>query len=79
MMARRAKALGKKVMVGCMIGSSLATAAGFVLGQICDVVDLDSPISLINDHKPSVRYDNGKVFSPPEVWGGFASASVPAA
>jgi L-Ala-D/L-Glu epimerase len=76
MMARRAKALGKKVMVGCMIGSSLATAAGFVLGQVCDVVDLDSPISLLNDHKPSVRYDRGEVFSPPEVWGGYASAEV---
>jgi len=76
MMARRAKALGKKVMVGCMIGSSLATAAGFVLGQFCDVVDLDSPISILNDHKPSVRYDNGEVFAPPEVWGGFASADA---
>ena len=78
MMARRAKALGKKVMVGCMIGSSLATATGFVLGQVCDLVDLDSPISMLNDCQPSVRYENGEVFSPPEVWGGFASASVPA-
>jgi L-alanine-DL-glutamate epimerase-like enolase superfamily enzyme len=76
MMARRAKALGKKVMVGCMIGSSLSTAVGFVLGQLCDIVDLDSPISLLNDHQPSVRYDNGEVFSPPEVWGGFASADA---
>jgi L-alanine-DL-glutamate epimerase-like enolase superfamily enzyme len=79
MMARRAKALGKKVMVGCMIGSSLATAAGFVLGQFCDVVDLDSPISMLNDHKPSVRYDDGEIFSPSEVWGGVASADAPAA
>ena len=76
MMARRAKALGKRVMVGCMIGSSLATAAGFVLGQFCDVVDLDSPISLLNDHQPPVTYENGEVFSAPEVWGGYASAEV---
>lgn len=79
MMARRARALGKKVMVGCMIGSSLATAAGFVLGQLCDVVDLDSPISLLNDQKPSVRYEGGEIFSPSDVWGGAASADVTAA
>jgi L-alanine-DL-glutamate epimerase-like enolase superfamily enzyme len=79
MMAQRAKALGKKAMVGCMFGTSLAMAAGFVLGQFCDVVDLDAPVWLVKDTTPSVRYVDGELFSPPEVWGGFASHQTPAA
>ena len=37
-------------MVGNMGGSSLAMAPAFVVGQLCDVVDLDGPISLIADY-----------------------------
>ena len=33
-------------MVGNMVGTSLAMAPAFVLGQLCDVVDLDGPIFL---------------------------------
>ncbi len=74
MIAGRARALGLKVMVGCMMGSSLAMAPGFVLGQLCDVVDLDSPISLLNDSSPAVQYRAGDIFSPSEVWGGTPAA-----
>ena len=45
-MAREARRLGLKVMVGCMSGTSLAIAPAFVLGQLCDLVDLDGPIFL---------------------------------
>src|SRR3546814_4611989 len=44
LMARRARELGKRVMVGNMCGTSLAAAPAFVLEQFCDVVDLDGPI-----------------------------------
>ena len=70
MMAKRARELGMKVMVGNMIGSSLAMAPGFVLGQLCDFVDLDGPISLVNDPPPTVSYINGEISCPLEVWGG---------
>ena len=33
-------------MVGNMAGTSLAMAPAFVLGQLCDVVDLDGPMFL---------------------------------
>lgn len=74
MMARRARALGKKVMVGNMCGTSLAAAPAFVLGQFCDVVDLDGPIFLKQDRTPSVRYEDGRVSCGDEVWGPGATA-----
>ena len=70
MMAARARQLGLKVMVGCMCGTSLAMAPAFVLGQLCDIVDLDMPIFLARDHVPSVRYVGGQIYCSEEVWGG---------
>jgi L-alanine-DL-glutamate epimerase-like enolase superfamily enzyme len=69
LMARRASALGLKVMVGNMGGTSLAMAPAFVLGQLCDVVDLDGPTILARDCEPAVRYEAGCIFSPVELWG----------
>jgi len=69
LMARRARALGKKVMVGNMAGTSLAMAPAFVLGQLCDIVDLDGPTFLVADREPSVRYAGGCIDCPPGLWG----------
>lgn len=68
--AARARKLGFDLMVGNMGGSSLAMAPAFVVGQLCDVVDLDGPISLIDDYAPSVTYEDGSVWCPEAVWGG---------
>lgn len=65
----RARELGMKVMVGNMIGSSLAMAPAFVLGQQCDVVDLDGPIFLTQDRSPSLTYEEGLVRCGDDVWG----------
>lgn len=74
MMASRARQLGMKVMVGNMAGTGLAMAPAFVLGQLCDVVDLDGPVFIRNDCHPSVSYPDGDIHCPPEVWGGVAAA-----
>ncbi|HZW18660.1 MAG TPA: enolase C-terminal domain-like protein [Luteimonas sp.] len=74
LMARRARELGKQVMVGNMCGTSLAAAPAFVLGQFCDVVDLDGPIFLAADRTPSVRYEDGYIACGDEVWGAKAAA-----
>ncbi|MFT3762071.1 MAG: dipeptide epimerase [Pseudoxanthomonas sp.] len=74
LMARRARELGKRVMVGNMCGTSLAAAPGFVLGQFCDVVDLDGPVFLAQDRTPSVRYEDGHIWCGEEVWGPKALA-----
>ena len=70
LMAQEARRLGLRVMVGNMGGSSLSMGPSFVLGQECDIVDLDGPIFLANDRRPGVEYADGKVWSGPAVWGG---------
>ena len=68
-MAREARRLGLAVMVGNMLGTSLAMAPAFVLGQLCDVVDLDGPIFLTQDRTPSVHYGQGMICAPAALWG----------
>lgn len=74
LMAKRARELGKQVMVGNMCGTSLAAAPAFVLGQYCDIVDLDGPIFLAKDRTPSVKYEDGYIHCGDEVWGPKAGA-----
>jgi L-Ala-D/L-Glu epimerase len=68
-MAREARRLGLRLMVGNMMGSSLAMAPAFLIGQLCDVVDLDGPTFLSHDRKPSVRYSDGRIWVDEAVWG----------
>ena len=68
-MAEEARRLGLGVMVGNMVGTSLAIAPAFVLGQVCDIVDLDGPIFLSTDRTPGVTYADGTVWCGEEVWG----------
>jgi L-alanine-DL-glutamate epimerase-like enolase superfamily enzyme len=68
-MARGARDLGKKVMVGNMGGSTLAMAPGFVVGQLCDVVDLDGPFGLADDPLAAEIYRDGQIFVPDWIWG----------
>jgi L-alanine-DL-glutamate epimerase-like enolase superfamily enzyme len=69
-MAHEARRLGLKVMVGNMMGTSLAMAPAFVLGQLCDVVDLDGPTFLKHDRERAVRYTDGRIWCDEAVWGG---------
>jgi L-alanine-DL-glutamate epimerase-like enolase superfamily enzyme len=73
-MAHEARRLGLKVMVGNMVGTSLAMAPAFVLGQLCDVVDLDGPIFLAQDRTPSMTYVDGTAWSGDDVWGATHAA-----
>jgi L-alanine-DL-glutamate epimerase-like enolase superfamily enzyme len=75
-MARKAREIGLGVMVGNMVGTSLAMAPGFVLGQLCDVVDLDGPIFLAQDRKPGAVYVEGKIQCGEEVWGSGRSLTA---
>lgn len=65
-----ARAEGYKVMVGCMVGSSLAMAPAVLVAQGVDVVDLDGPLLLAEDRVPPLYYDEKGVHPPlPELWG----------
>jgi L-alanine-DL-glutamate epimerase-like enolase superfamily enzyme len=65
-----ARAAGFKVMVGCMVGTSLAMAPAVLLAQGADFVDLDGPLLLARDRSPALAY-RGSMVSPPEpaLWG----------
>jgi len=74
-MAHEARRLGLRVMVGNMVGSSLAMAPAFVLGQLCDVVDLDGPTFLSKDRTPSMKYVDGTAWSDDRIWGARNAAA----
>ncbi|MEN3748410.1 dipeptide epimerase [Sphingomonas sp. HF-S3] len=67
--ARRARELGLGVMVGNMVSTSLSMAPAFVVGQLCDIVDLDGPIFLAADRQPAIRYANGDAWCGEDIWG----------
>ena len=65
-----AKSANLKIMVGCMVGTSLAMAPAFVLAQDADWVDLDGPLLLLKDRGHGLTAHNG-ILTPPdrELWG----------
>lgn len=76
MIAGAAREAGLGVMVGCMVCSSLGAAPGFVVGQLCDLVDLDGPIFLKQDRTPGVVYRDGTVWCDDAVWGARAAVAA---
>jgi len=69
-MHKRARELGLGVMVGCMVGTSLAMAPAVLLAQDADYADLDGPLLLEHDRFPGLVYDGTTVYPPqPDLWG----------
>ena len=69
-MVERCRELGVGLMVGNMLGSSLAMAPAFVVAQHCRWADLDGPLLQRLDRDPSMRYEGAVVHPPPrELWG----------
>lgn len=67
---REAEALGFSIMVGCMVGTSLAMAPALLLAQGAAFVDLDGPLMLRSDRSFGLSYRNGHVEpSGPGLWG----------
>jgi L-alanine-DL-glutamate epimerase-like enolase superfamily enzyme len=74
LIAEEARRLGLGVMVGNMVGTSLAMAPAFVVGQHCDVVDLDGPTFLTEDRDPACEYKGGTIWCASDVWGSRLAA-----
>lgn len=69
-LAREAQAAGFRIMVGCMLGTSLAMAPAVLLANFAEVVDLDGPLLLDRDRENGLHYSDGLVHSPePALWG----------
>ena len=65
-----ARRLGLGLMVGCMVGSSLAMAPAVLLAQGIAFSDLDGPLLLSQDRENPLQYDAAGVHPPqPELWG----------
>ena len=61
---------GYEVMVGCMVGSSLAMAPATLVAQGASVVDLDGPLLLAEDRNEPLIFDNAGVHPPAAaLWG----------
>jgi len=66
----RAREIGFKILVGCMVGTSLSMAPARVLANIVDYVDLDGPLLLARDRDSALAYQNGRIGIPArELWG----------
>jgi L-Ala-D/L-Glu epimerase len=69
-LADAAEAQGLKLMVGCMMATSLAMAPAFVLAPRAVCLDLDAPLLLARDRDPPVRYEGAMMQPPPrQLWG----------
>ncbi|MEM8655580.1 MAG: N-acetyl-D-Glu racemase DgcA [Pseudomonadota bacterium] len=65
-----AQAEGYGVMVGCMVGSSLAMAPATLVAQGAAVVDLDGPLLLAEDRDAALVFDEAGVHPPTAaLWG----------
>jgi L-alanine-DL-glutamate epimerase-like enolase superfamily enzyme len=65
-----ALAEGYDVMVGCMVGSSLAMAPAVLVAQGAAITDLDGPLLLAEDREAPLTFDADGVHpSSPRLWG----------
>jgi L-alanine-DL-glutamate epimerase-like enolase superfamily enzyme len=69
-LAELAQDRGIELMVGNMVGTSLAMAPGFVIAQLCRFVDLDGALFLKQDREYPMSYSAGVLSPPsPDLWG----------
>ncbi len=71
LLAKEATAMGLGLMVGCMVGTSLAMAPAMLIGRLARrFVDLDGPLLLTRDREPGIEIVSSIMQPPgPEVWG----------
>ncbi|WP_165313563.1 N-acetyl-D-Glu racemase DgcA [Vibrio ziniensis] len=66
----QAQSLGLRIMVGCMVSSSLSMAPAFVVAQGAEVVDLDGPLLLSEDIENGFEFENNSMLPfQQKLWG----------
>ena len=66
----RARESGFKLLIGCMVGTSLSMAPARLLASAADYVDLDGPLLLARDRDHGLNYNCGKIGIPQrDLWG----------
>ena len=70
LLSARAREAGFKLLIGCMVCTSLGIAPALLLASAADYVDLDGPLLLGRDRQNGLRYENGRIGIPErELWG----------
>jgi L-Ala-D/L-Glu epimerase len=65
-----ARQSGFKLLIGCMVCTSLGIAPARVLASTADYVDLDGPLLLARDRDHGLTYENGRIGLPSwQLWG----------
>lgn len=62
-LAQQARAQGLEVMVGCMVGTSLAMEAALPVASQAELVDLDGPVLLKHDRENGLVYRDGLILT----------------
>src|SRR2546421_3497790 len=69
-LSERARERGFKLLLGCMVCTSLGIAPARLLASAVEYVDLDGPLLLAGDRHHAVPYANCRIGIPPrELWG----------
>jgi L-alanine-DL-glutamate epimerase-like enolase superfamily enzyme len=69
-LAAAARAAGLDIMVGCMVGTSLAMTPALLLAPFARWTDLDGPLLLARDRKHGLSIVNGVIAPAPQaLWG----------
>ena len=63
-MIHTARALGLKIMLGCMVESQILTTAAAHLSPLVDWADLDGPFLTARDPFAGITYAGGKIVLP---------------
>ena len=58
------RALDMRIMIGCMVETSVAVTAAAHLAPLCDYVDLDGPLLIANDSYRGVMYEGATLVLP---------------
>jgi len=59
-----------RVLIGCMVCTSLGIAPARLLASAADYIDLDGPLLLAGDRHHGLKYQDGKIGLPPrQLWG----------
>jgi L-alanine-DL-glutamate epimerase-like enolase superfamily enzyme len=62
-LAKDARAAGLKLMVGCMLSTSLGIAPAFLAAQGAEWVDLDGPLLLARDRPDGFAFEGGRIIN----------------
>jgi L-Ala-D/L-Glu epimerase len=69
-MARKARKEKRKIMLGCMVGSSIGMAQSVYMSTLADYLDLDGPLLLEEDIAAGITYEKEQIHVDREIIGG---------